>query len=573
MVEKARALYEELRLHVSAEYDDSGAIGRRYRRQDEIGTPWAFTIDEQTLEDGSITAPRPRFARAGAASRSRLRASSCSLGSTSPWAPPRARRVKPTAGSTLVCRYTWRLRRSFTPALASLGESSPTTGSSHRRSSSASRSTWPRGRSSGSRSSASTPTAADTSSSTRTSAWTPGCSPGCPARRRATTTTTSRASGSASPRAGVREDLLVYGGEDVALRLRRGRLATWRARLHPPRAPRGRSPGRDHPRLLASARLGRPVPARRRRRRAAGDPPGPQRADRAAHRRGRAAPRARTLLASRSRPARRGYVALVSSRADAPRQPRLRAGNLALALIHAGQAALILVLTNDFGLPVTESFLDSAPGHRATPTAGGALRAAPRARRRGVPAARRARPPDRGAARHGALVRAEPRTRDQPGAVARVLALGLADDGADLDADRDLRCRRAPRDLRADRGDDPLRLAHGAIQRPARRRQLAPVRLRLDRRRDPVGRRRDLHRRLRDRGRRPARLRLRDLREPARPLLELRREPVAPVREARALAELPLRRVGLPGSEPHGEDRARLAGLRQRPAGADAATR
>ena len=55
MVEKARALYEELRLHVSAEYDDSGAIGRRYRRQDEIGTPWAFTIDEQTLEDGSIT--------------------------------------------------------------------------------------------------------------------------------------------------------------------------------------------------------------------------------------------------------------------------------------------------------------------------------------------------------------------------------------------------------------------------------------------------------------------------------------------------------------------------------------
>jgi glycyl-tRNA synthetase len=33
----------------SVEYDDNGAIGRRYRRQDEIGTPWAFTIDEQTL--------------------------------------------------------------------------------------------------------------------------------------------------------------------------------------------------------------------------------------------------------------------------------------------------------------------------------------------------------------------------------------------------------------------------------------------------------------------------------------------------------------------------------------------
>ena len=54
-VEKARGLYEELRAHVSVEYDDSGAIGRRYRRQDEIGTPWAFTIDEQTLEDGTVT--------------------------------------------------------------------------------------------------------------------------------------------------------------------------------------------------------------------------------------------------------------------------------------------------------------------------------------------------------------------------------------------------------------------------------------------------------------------------------------------------------------------------------------
>jgi glycyl-tRNA synthetase len=37
------------------EYDDSGAIGRRYRRQDEIGTPFALTIDEQTLEDETVT--------------------------------------------------------------------------------------------------------------------------------------------------------------------------------------------------------------------------------------------------------------------------------------------------------------------------------------------------------------------------------------------------------------------------------------------------------------------------------------------------------------------------------------
>jgi glycyl-tRNA synthetase len=55
MVSKARSLYEELRKRHSVEYDDNGAIGRRYRRQDEIGTPWAFTIDEQTLADDTVT--------------------------------------------------------------------------------------------------------------------------------------------------------------------------------------------------------------------------------------------------------------------------------------------------------------------------------------------------------------------------------------------------------------------------------------------------------------------------------------------------------------------------------------
>jgi glycyl-tRNA synthetase len=38
-----------------AEHDDGGQIGRRYRRQDEIGTPWALTIDEQTLSDDTVT--------------------------------------------------------------------------------------------------------------------------------------------------------------------------------------------------------------------------------------------------------------------------------------------------------------------------------------------------------------------------------------------------------------------------------------------------------------------------------------------------------------------------------------
>jgi glycyl-tRNA synthetase len=55
MAGRARALYEELRRHYVVEHDESGQIGRRYRRQDEIGTPWAFTVDEQTLEDETVT--------------------------------------------------------------------------------------------------------------------------------------------------------------------------------------------------------------------------------------------------------------------------------------------------------------------------------------------------------------------------------------------------------------------------------------------------------------------------------------------------------------------------------------
>ncbi len=53
--EKARAIYEDLRRGFKAEYDDGGAIGRRYRRQDEIGTPFAVTVDHQTIEDDTVT--------------------------------------------------------------------------------------------------------------------------------------------------------------------------------------------------------------------------------------------------------------------------------------------------------------------------------------------------------------------------------------------------------------------------------------------------------------------------------------------------------------------------------------
>ncbi len=53
--ELAREVYESLRRRISAEYDDGGAIGRRYRRQDEIGTPYAVTIDHQSIEDRTVT--------------------------------------------------------------------------------------------------------------------------------------------------------------------------------------------------------------------------------------------------------------------------------------------------------------------------------------------------------------------------------------------------------------------------------------------------------------------------------------------------------------------------------------
>jgi len=53
--ELAREIYEELRRHVPAEFDSGGSIGKRYRRQDEIGTPWGVTVDHQTLEDGTVT--------------------------------------------------------------------------------------------------------------------------------------------------------------------------------------------------------------------------------------------------------------------------------------------------------------------------------------------------------------------------------------------------------------------------------------------------------------------------------------------------------------------------------------
>jgi len=51
----ARKLFAELQQHYKVEYDTSGSIGKRYRRQDEIGTPYCITIDYDTLTDQTVT--------------------------------------------------------------------------------------------------------------------------------------------------------------------------------------------------------------------------------------------------------------------------------------------------------------------------------------------------------------------------------------------------------------------------------------------------------------------------------------------------------------------------------------
>jgi glycyl-tRNA synthetase len=52
---KARDLAAELRKNWNIDFDDAGAIGRRYRRQDEVGTPFCVTVDFDSLEDNAVT--------------------------------------------------------------------------------------------------------------------------------------------------------------------------------------------------------------------------------------------------------------------------------------------------------------------------------------------------------------------------------------------------------------------------------------------------------------------------------------------------------------------------------------
>ena len=53
--EKAREVYKKLSKKFMVTYDEAGSIGKRYRRQDEIGTPFCITIDFDTLENNTVT--------------------------------------------------------------------------------------------------------------------------------------------------------------------------------------------------------------------------------------------------------------------------------------------------------------------------------------------------------------------------------------------------------------------------------------------------------------------------------------------------------------------------------------
>ncbi|HMQ60917.1 MAG TPA: glycine--tRNA ligase [Flavilitoribacter sp.] len=55
LVEKARDIFNQLRLSFKVQYDDTGSIGKLYRRQDAIGTPYCITVDFDTLEDNTVT--------------------------------------------------------------------------------------------------------------------------------------------------------------------------------------------------------------------------------------------------------------------------------------------------------------------------------------------------------------------------------------------------------------------------------------------------------------------------------------------------------------------------------------
>jgi glycyl-tRNA synthetase len=55
LTDMAQKVFEKIKIHFPTQYDEKDAIGRRYRRQDAIGTPFCVTVDFESLEDGTVT--------------------------------------------------------------------------------------------------------------------------------------------------------------------------------------------------------------------------------------------------------------------------------------------------------------------------------------------------------------------------------------------------------------------------------------------------------------------------------------------------------------------------------------
>ena len=267
MVETARALHEELRRVMVVEYDDGGAdrppvpppgrdrhpVGADDRRADlESTTPSRCATATRSPRSGSpIAAPASHLL-------DRLHA---------PWSPP-PRAATGAARGGRIRRYTQSHMATtplFTPALASLGGSRPARRTSSPRRARAARA---RHRRPAGAVGAARPRDPDRRryellyEDERMDAWVLSWMPG-----QGTGFHDHYISGVgiAVAAGGVREDLMVYGRDDVALHLRAGDTRQGGpGYIHRVRHEDGRA-RRDDPRLLAAARLGRPVPPRRRR--------------------------------------------------------------------------------------------------------------------------------------------------------------------------------------------------------------------------------------------------------------------------------------------------------------------
>ena len=98
----ARDLAAELRGFWNVEFDDAGAIGRRYRRQDEIGTPFCITVDFDTLDDQAVTIR----------DRDTMQQERVALTQVRDWLAARCRVAEPAVGDNRAVKAPKRSRRS-----------------------------------------------------------------------------------------------------------------------------------------------------------------------------------------------------------------------------------------------------------------------------------------------------------------------------------------------------------------------------------------------------------------------------------------------------------------------------